>query len=224
MPYYCEDFYHEPSEFDLRIDEFKESLMKSVKEDFIAELEELKKENESLQDVKKNFESIKRDYENKERELEIERNNAKREVRRELISDILDEYRLIMYQASQVGVEKPKCDKCDKNRRINYKTPLGKDATEYCDCSTKEYTYKPKKHALVELSPRNNFYDLSAFYYEVRNSGGKDEYLRLSDYSQHATYIYRDGMGYKDIKRYSTFFKTKEECQKYCDWLNENKV
>src|SRR5690625_3263152 len=132
MPYYDEDFYYEPSEFDLKVDEFKESLMKSVKEDFITELEELKKENESLQEVKKNFESIKQDYENKKRQLNFEKNDLERKVRNARLSELTKDRQVVMYKADSKRVKPPKCDKCDVDRKIHYKTPSGKDKFEYC--------------------------------------------------------------------------------------------
>ena len=34
--------------------------------------------------------------------------------------------------------------------------------------------------------------------------------------------IYADGKNFEDIDRYKTYFKSKEDCQKYCDWLNKH--
>ena len=57
-----EDFYNEgPSDFDIAIEEFKEGLRKTVKEEILNEMSRLKKENEELQEVKKNFDKIKQD-------------------------------------------------------------------------------------------------------------------------------------------------------------------
>jgi len=32
----------------------------------------------------------------------------------------------------------------------------------------------------------------------------------------------KKNLKFEDLDRYNTFFKTEEECQKYCDWLNEH--
>ena len=53
MSWYDDDFYNEPSEFDMLVGEFKESLMKSVKESYVKEMEQLKKENEELKEFRK---------------------------------------------------------------------------------------------------------------------------------------------------------------------------
>ncbi len=62
MEWYEEDFYEEPSEFDNAMDEFKASLMKSVKEEYVSEMERLRAENLELQSVKTYFEKIKKVY------------------------------------------------------------------------------------------------------------------------------------------------------------------
>ena len=66
--YYPDDFYCEPSEFEMQVEEFKESLAKSIKSEFLEEMERLKAENRKLQGIKDNFEQVKRDYERKKME------------------------------------------------------------------------------------------------------------------------------------------------------------
>ena len=66
--YYPDDFYNEPSEFGMQVEEFKESLARSIKSEFLEEMERLKKENRKLQGIKDNFEQVKRDYERKKME------------------------------------------------------------------------------------------------------------------------------------------------------------
>lgn len=48
-----DDFYDEPSEFQIQIAEFKQSLMESVKQEFLDEMERLKTENRELQTFKR---------------------------------------------------------------------------------------------------------------------------------------------------------------------------
>lgn len=35
--------------------------------------------------------------------------------------------------------------------------------------------------------------------------------------------VYDSSMKFEDINRYKQLFATKEDCQKYCDWLKESK-
>lgn len=57
-----EDFYNEgPSDYELFMNDLKETLKKSIKDEFIKEMDRLRAENKKLQNVKENFEQIKLD-------------------------------------------------------------------------------------------------------------------------------------------------------------------
>lgn len=217
MSYYEEDFYQEPSEFEMQIEEFKESLMKSVKNDFIAEMERLKNENIELQSVKEDFKNIKKDYESKKFELERERNDLQRKVRRERLSDLLENHKIIMYKASSKREYPEKCDKCDTNRQVKYITPLGRKTSEDCSCKESKTVYFPQEFIRYEFRLNRNENDLTAWYKQY----GDNEDGFTHESSIHADNIYSDDMKFKEIKTYSTFFKAVEECQGYCNYLNE---
>ena len=63
------DDYYEPSEFEQQVEEFKDSLRHSVKQETQELIERLRKENEELRSVRDNWEEVKRSYEKKQREL-----------------------------------------------------------------------------------------------------------------------------------------------------------
>jgi hypothetical protein len=211
-----EDFYNEPSEFDIAIEEFKSNLMKSVKDEFVTEMDRLKKENAELQAVKKDFEGIKRDYENKKREVERERNDLQYKLRRERLVDLLKDHKIILYKAYSKSVRPPKCDKCDSNRRVEYISPLGRKTHENCLCSEGKTVYYPHEFMRYEFRLNRNKNGVIAWYRQYSD----DEDGLAYDSSIHADEIYSLDMKFEDLKRYSTFFKTKEECQSYCDYLN----
>lgn len=218
MSYYDEDFYYEPSEFDYQVNEFKEALMKSVKEEFISKMERLEKENKELQFIKQNWERITRDYDNKKYQLELERQDLERKARRERLSVLMKDFEVIMYRIDYRNELPPKCNKCDDNRKINYKTPLGKDAHEDCDCRNGKIVYYPKDYICSEFKIDRDGNKIIAWY-KINKIDRDDEYVGY-DSSTFAEVIYHEGLKYEDIKKYGTFFKTKEECQGYCDWLN----
>jgi hypothetical protein len=219
MSYYDEDFYYEPSAFDIQVDEFKKALAESVREEFITEMERLKKENEELQSIKTNFDQIKKQYRDKEQQLEWERQDLIRKVRRERLSDLMKDFEVVMYMPYSKRELPPKCDKCDDNRKINYKTPLGRDSSEACDCSVGKYVYYPEEYICSEFRINRDGNDIIAWY-KVKPSSSCDDDYASCDSSTFAETIYHDGLKYKDLKQYKTFFKTKEECQGYCDYLN----
>jgi hypothetical protein len=220
MEWYEEDFYDEPSEFEQAVDEFKQGLMKSVKEEFVGEMERLRKENAELQDVKKNFEQVKRDFDVKKRELESEYQKLKGNVRRERLVDLLKDHQITLYKALSKRKVPPKCDKCDKYRKIKYTSPLGRETSEDCLCKEGKIVCFPEEYVRYEFRLSRNQSDVTAWYRQYND----DEDGLVYDSSIRAEYIYSSDMDFKDIKQYSTFFKTKEECQRYCDFLNSKEV
>ena len=217
MSYYDEEFYNEPSEFEIQVDEFKSSLLKSVKNDFIAEMDRLKKENEELQVIKANFEEIKSEYKKKEYDLALERKSLESKVRRERLSSLMQDFEVVMYRVNSKNEKLPKCDKCDDHRKIKYKTPLGNDAYENCDCSIGKTVFYPHEHICSEFRINENNNRIIAWY-KMKTDNGRD--YAVWDSSTFAKTIYNEDMKFENINKYDTFFKSEEECQKYCDYLN----
>ena len=67
---YYDDFYNEPSEFEQQIYEFKQALVKAVKEEYQEELETLRKENAELADFKSKKDELERAHREALREFE----------------------------------------------------------------------------------------------------------------------------------------------------------
>lgn len=144
-----EDFYNEgPSDYELFMNDLKETLKKSIKDEFIKEMDKLRAENKKLQDIKENFEQIKLDYAHKEQELKAKEQDIERSLARKKIMElatIADMKPQIYYIDDATGFL-PKCDKCDENRLIHFRSPSGKECTESCpNCGTsfKKYFVKP---------------------------------------------------------------------------------
>jgi len=212
MPY--SDFFYEPSEFEMQIDEFKQSLLESVRDEYKAEMERLRKENSELQDIKKDFKNIQDEYARKCRELEYERDRMERKVRSERLNTLLEGFQTSLYRADWTYEYPPKCDKCDENRRISYTTPLGREATENCTCKVSTKTYYPLEYVLYDISLYRDGSQLRG-YYEPKDV---DRIRRTVDEKD----IYQQGTPFEELQTHRyTFFKSKEDCQRYCDWLNE---
>jgi len=207
---YYEDFYDEPSEFERKIDEFKSSLLESIRSEYKAEMERLRKENAELQEVKKRIKEIEREREREKTDLEEVKRKAVDEAKKKRLADLLKDYKEIVYGVKSFISVGPKCDKCDSDRKISYKTPMGRDAKENCTCADKIITYKPREAEATSLEHRSADGKVEVNYYDPDN----DRFITLLT-------IYDDGMDYQDINKYSIYFETEEECQKYCDWLNQ---
>lgn len=217
MSYYDEDFYQEPSEFDILVEDFKKSLAESVKGEHVAEIEKLRKENAELQDVKANFNGIVDSYKKEKRDLEYQYDQLKRNVRRERLSELLKEFEVELYTVSSKSKSKPKCDKCDDKRRIYYTTPLGNETYENCECSSRVSVYEPHPIILTSFSIRNGE---AKVWYRVK-SDRNDEWLSYYEDEISGSELVVDesqfeGIGYA----YKTLFKDEETAQKYCDYKN----
>ncbi|PEW66989.1 hypothetical protein CN448_18845 [Bacillus cereus] len=218
MSCYDEEFYHEPSEFEQQVDELKEALMNSVKDEFKAKMDQLKKENAELQVIKTNFEEIKRDYENKKRQLDWDRQDLERTVRRERVSELMKDLQVELYTVASKGRRNPKCNKCDDNRRIPYTTPLGNETYESCDCSRTIHLYEPVPIALYSFSIRNG--EGNAWY--KLDGDKRDEYLSYYGDSINGKELITSEEQFESIGySYKTLFKDKEIAQKYCDYKNK---
>lgn len=220
--YYDNDFYNEPSEFDMQVDEFKQSLLESVKDEYKSEMELLRKENADLQEVKRNYEQIKQEYKNKIVELEQQKSNLRYEVRRERLKDLMKDFEVVLYRAYSKSKSGPKCNKCDEERNIYYKSPLGKQLVEQCDCKNNITYYEPRKYVCTSLASRDGKFMAWYTQYDDNNIDGFK--LNSFDSSFTAKFIYSSEK-FEDIneKSWDVYFKTEEECQAYCDWLFEHK-
>jgi hypothetical protein len=213
--YEYDDFYNEPSEFEMQIDEFKESLMNSVKDEYKAVMERLMKENAELQEVKRNFDQIKREFNQKTVELDMEKSDLRNKIRRERLKDLMKDFEVILYTAYSRRKSGPKCDKCDENRRIYYTTPTGRETYEECNCKNSITYYEPQKNVCSSFASRNGKF---IAWYKPFNDEDVDGYSYES--STAPKFIY-SGEKFEDVpeNRWTVYFKTEEECQAYCDWL-----
>lgn len=214
MGYYDEDFYDVPGEFDAQVEEFKQSLAASVQSEILADMEGLKKENAELQEVKKNWESLQGEYASKVRQLDLDRQNLERSVRREWLSTLMQDFQVTLYCASSRTEKLPKCNKCDVQRRIKYTTPLGREAYEDCTCKGGKKFWEPEEQTATEFKLNREGTQIVAWYKPYKDDS--DTYVSAN----FAETIYKPGTDYAELRHWGTYFRTKEECQAYCNYLN----
>ena len=85
---------------------------------------------------------------------------------------------------------------------------------EDCLCAKQTVTYYPTEVSLVSFYARDK---VSSVYYELTEED------RDCDRSDLRAEIYgRDkAKAFEEINRYRIVFLEKEDCQRYCNWLNE---
>ena len=229
----------EPSEADELFDEIKSKLIGAAKDSLKSDMESLKRRNEYLEKRNKELEDKSLEVSRKESDLEYKSRNIRREVEKEFYKTAIEDMFKDVLEKSQLWFadskphEKPKCDKCNDNREWVLTWPNGETSKKKCTCAQPEYWYEPQETWIDKLRYRvkdDNY--PSERYYRLDKSYQCTGSNRWGDYSEQAfgiQFVYDkfcdDVIEKKKQLNYGQYigFKSKEECQKYCDWLNRRK-
>ena len=234
------DDYYDPSEGELFFDEMKEKFREILREDVNSELSRLTKENAELKKIVKEYNDKKMELARRERDVQYKEDNLKRDVEREFYSKTMDEVfeHLLedseVWYAESVPHEKPKCNLCNEERQMIATYPNGEIVKKQCDCAKPTYVYEPvisvNKQIKFHKAYKPRYSDHKKCYFTKNYKPNKD-YAEAYDYYSEFRIenIYDefndDVKEYHEAKRYGekVAFKNEEACQKYCDWLNEQK-
>lgn len=219
-----EDFFNEgPSDYELFMNDLKETLKKSIKDEFIKEMDKLRAENKKLQNVKENFEKIKLDYAHKEQELKAREQDMEKNLARKKIMELatIADMKAQIYYIDDDTAYLPKCDKCDENRLIHFKSPTGKDCTEPCpDCGTTYHKYYVKPVDTMKILFPNDPAIRRVAYYLRHDHWGETYSYDLQDIYRGSAADYDASDGYK---MHHTAFESKELAQEICDRINKER-
>lgn len=217
MCYYDDDFFYEPSEFEEKVDELKESLALAVKEDILAELKKLREENESLKVFKGKKEEYERELKRTKNECDRKIREAEENAKKMKLREVLDFISVTGYRPKAEYIKKPKCDKCDKYRKIHYITPMGREAEEYCKCNDSIVKYSPKEVKLLKFDVDNREDDVTFHYEKEKESEYYDRYNYIANVCRNLD----ADIDFESINSYTVVFLKKEDCQRYCEWLEK---
>lgn len=233
MYYDYDDYWPEPSEFDQQVEEFKDSLRNSVKDEIKEKIASLENELVEIKEFRDEKDKFIREYESKIREAKREVEAANKLVKeseekwkKARLHQLLGDYLTVGWVVGSSWEYGEKCDKCDENRKIHFTSPQGKEYTEDCQCAKRYYRYFPKEATLSKIYvKKKNFRwddkgetDFYNRYYMVTDD---DEYDRYES----ADEIYASSdIDYKKVNSYRAVFLNEEDCQKYCDWKNKEKL
>lgn len=213
-----DDFWSETPEFDEKVEEFKEALRADVKRETRELIEKLQKELDELRDYKENKREIERKYHNEIAKMAKAEADIERKYRNKRAQEILAECCTVGWRAAWEYEEpKEKCDKCDENGNITFYSPQGTKYTEQCKCRRRKVIYSPAEVRLAHIYANKSPETVQFYYDKVR--GDSESY---SDYTR--CYLVKKGdfekLNIKETQRYDTVFESKEDCEKYCEWLN----
>lgn len=220
---YNNDFF-ESSELSKLADELvdnycKEKLKLSIKKEYQEEIERLRKKCKEFLDKKDELAERCQKLEAENEKYKLAAINAKNMTLHKLFEP---------YSKTMWGFEKTyeyvreKCDKCDMDGYIHYKTPSGRDAKEECSCRKRKVVYKPVEAEIIELSQCIAPYrdrDVQIYFKYYRDQENEDK-CYLDDKYKKVKEIYR-GQSFEDVSKLKGIvFPDKEKCQEYCDWLS----
>lgn len=212
--HYNDDRYFEPSLADDILSEYTEKMKSALTDNFKTMLTELQETNKLLLARNAELEITIAKQRSELGAINRDKNEIQQQVRKERLSELMKDFEVVMYQVHNQGKKHHKCDKCNEKRQIEFLSPSGKQMSESCSCD-KAYThYVPEEFVCSEFNLRDEF----RAWYKRKMYDNKEYYVL--DTSTFAAAVYSDGMDYAQIDKYSTFFRTKQECQEYCEWLN----
>lgn len=222
---YDDEFYDEHSEFDQQVDELKASLMNSVKDEFKAEMDRLRAENAELQEFKQEKQRIEREIANMKRQSEGDKQEAIKQAKMSRLSELLGGFGVEMWTPEYYYIDSRKCDRCDENRRVHYKTPLGRDSYESCTCHSRISIYQPAKNTLHRLSTRSQWKEIQNVwhYYQIKTDGDYDSVEWKADGC--AKNLFVPGVTtFEEVEKNQfsrVYFENYDDCKNYCVWKME---
>lgn len=218
----CDDFY-EPSEYDMMVEEFKTTLRKSIAKEWVDKMNKLEKENSELQEIKRNFENIKRDYENKKLQCEIEKERVIKDAKRMRLKELMQDVQKSYWKLSWIYAYTKKCNKCNENRKIIFKSPSGKEYSENCKCSIGKQIYVPMRVDIYEISLRNIGTGTANVFFREQKGCNDNIYYQSAEYYDNKIIVEDDADFVSlDIETKNDFyFVSEEKCQEFCNWYNK---
>ena len=236
---YDEQNYYEPTIADEILMEYQQKMKDALLETVKLEIQDIENENVRLKNENKEYKKRENDLSNKERNLKYKEENLKREVINEFyksnIGDTLKQYLedCEVWFADTEKYQIPKCGLCNEERKLVAIFPNGKATKTECTCAKLLNKYVPSLSEITEIkfSKKNSNYSSERkFYLNKTYSPPNKSYNDYYDYDYQDFKIYHVTSEFNESiitlhgdKKYGERlgFRSKDECQKYCDWLNK---
>lgn len=204
------------AEFDSTVEQFKAQLRECVRGEWVNEMARLREENAKYADIKARWAEIEAERRMEREEVERVKRDAETHARYARMEELFADVCFEVYTVNTGVKVKPKCGKCDGYRRIHYKSPAtGKDMSETCPyCGESVIVSEPETLTAYEAKMSNNYCSFNSLIVWYRKPDEEGGYLNAVDELS-------DEKPFEEISRHNAYFKSRERCQAYCDWLNE---
>lgn len=200
------------------ISEHISALIDTIKKCYKGEITHLKKRIAELQDFAEKKDEYDRKIEQLELRLEEERKNSVKKMKLLKLSEFIDLIKKpVWICGGSYEYIYDKCDKCDDDRNIHFKSPSGKDCTEPCHCAEKRYIYKPVQGFLFRVEQSDYYSDRdtpiknTVFHY-IENTIKSDADSHMFTY-----HICYNGEPFDKLLG-SVYFTNLEDCERYCKY------
>ena len=230
------DGFYEESQFDEMIYELKDALKKSVKKSILDEIESLRKRIAELEDFAKDKKKYDAEKSALRRELEETQRSINYKAAQMRLPEILKALESPAWIADwDYEYAYPKCDKCDKDRKIHFKSPSGRTLEEECSCAKKICNYTPVQGILIKFRWNKDSENHDRYHPEgCEIAGTRFEFIRPDTFKK--TYVegkeesfmfecakFYNGEPFEELaKTYGrSYFRKLEDCQAYCDYKNK---
>lgn len=205
---YDDDFYDDLSAFNGTIDKFKIHLVKSVKKQYAEEMERLCNENRALVALRNTWQTKIKEMDNKIQEANKAITDAKQMRLKELLADFPTSAYIIKHDS----IEKPKCSRCNSERRIEFFSPMGNKYVERCKCDIPKIIFRVEAIALIELEQRELSGRMKARYF-------------VQDWENRSMLMFKEEFNdddpFEKIGIYTATFRNKARAEEYAAWLQK---
>lgn len=185
--------------------QFAEKWRRSTFEELQFQVKNLQNENDCLRAQIKELDIIKKNWDEKIKEIRHTR-------LKELLKDVQKCAYLVdcKYEYSHV-----KCDKCDNERKIHFKSPSGKELTEPCSCARKVERYFLREIPIYRIKIYNRYGKEEVDTMYIYRQGESEDTYYASDF--------RDAFDNETISKnrpYHPIFLSKERAEDYVRFQN----
>jgi len=153
------EFWDDTTEYDEVAEELKGTLRAAVKTEITNKIEMLTNQNRELKEKLKGLDTLEREAVQAkarfDREYATAKYQAASEFRKEKLVELLAVIDERLYTVERVYLKREKCDLCNDNRQILYKTPSGREQAEMCVCATNDPRWQAVEVVAHEVSCRS---------------------------------------------------------------------
>lgn len=185
--------------------QFAEKWRSSTFKELQFQVENLQNENNRLKAQIKELSLVKKNWDEKIKEIRGAR-------LKELLKDVQECAYLVDYEYEYAHV---KCDKCDVERKIHFKSPSGKELTEPCPCSSQVERYFLREIPIYRIKIYNHYGKEEVDTMYIYRKGESEDTYYASDF--------RDALDNETISKnrpYRPIFLNKERAENYARFKN----